>query len=171
MKHTPINLTTDGQLSVSPTTLTFTDQNWEPQSVTVTAVDNLLIEGVHSSVINHTTTSSDPAYDDLTLDNVIVTITDNDESLFLPTITIGNGAVQLNWPSVTNVSRYDIYRSDTDPYFNSVTRFDTTTNTDWEDGQALGMGNHFYGVTAVTHTGYKIQSIHLGKFEFELSLP
>ncbi|MCB0164665.1 MAG: lamin tail domain-containing protein, partial [Anaerolineae bacterium] len=64
----------------------------DPQTVTVTAVDDAIAEGVHTGLINHTAASSDPNYNGgvitFTVDttttvgsaNVMVNITDNDSS-------------------------------------------------------------------------------------------
>jgi hypothetical protein len=60
-----IAVATDRQTTVSPTSLTFTTANWNvPQTVTVTAVDDAVVEGVHTSTISHRTTSGDTKYND-----------------------------------------------------------------------------------------------------------
>ena len=49
-----IAVTTDAQLRVEPPTLTFTVVNWRtPQAVSVSAVDDLTVEGAHSGAIGH----------------------------------------------------------------------------------------------------------------------
>lgn len=59
--------------------LTFTPANaLTPQTVTVTAVDDLAIEGVHTSVITHTAATSDSHYSGLVISNVVANIVDND---------------------------------------------------------------------------------------------
>ncbi|MCG8325721.1 MAG: hypothetical protein MI673_09400, partial [Thiotrichales bacterium] len=61
--------------------ITFDDTNWNiPQTITVTAVDDLLVEGNHTSTITTTTTSSvgGSPFDGLVVPNVTVNITDND---------------------------------------------------------------------------------------------
>jgi uncharacterized protein len=77
-----ITLTNPGspsQLAVTPTTLTFTPTNWNTaQSVSVTAVDDLLVEGLHNSVINHSVTSTDANYSTVSVPAVTVGIVDND---------------------------------------------------------------------------------------------
>ena len=81
----------DAQVMVSPSSLTFTPANWDvAQTVSVTAVDDALVEGEHSAQITHVVTSADSAYDGLAVASVTVTILDNDEPeqpvqrLFLP---------------------------------------------------------------------------------------
>lgn len=67
------------QLGVTPTTLTFTPTNWaDAQTVTVTAVDDVLANGLIISPITHTATSSDPDYNGLFVPEVFVSVIDND---------------------------------------------------------------------------------------------
>ena len=70
---------TDGAVTLSDTQLTFTAANWDqPQVVTVTATDDDLVEGPHTSVISHTVNSSDPNFDAQGVDDLTVSITDDD---------------------------------------------------------------------------------------------
>jgi hypothetical protein len=76
-----ITITPDTQVDVSPTTLTFTDADWNtPQEVTVTAVNDSVVEGDHTGTISHTDLSSDPNYNGIFIADVIVNITDNDSA-------------------------------------------------------------------------------------------
>jgi CSLREA domain-containing protein len=76
-----ITLTPNSQLTVAPTSLTFTPSNWSTsQPVTVTAVDDTAVEGNHSGVIQHTAASTDSRYDGITIPTVTAAITDNDAS-------------------------------------------------------------------------------------------
>ncbi len=64
-------------------TLEFTPSDWdEPQSVTVTAIDDMIADGATTETIDHVFSSSDPFYDSGTLafstTTVSVDITDND---------------------------------------------------------------------------------------------
>ncbi len=71
------------QLTVSPATLTFTPATFNTaQTVTVTAIDDVVIEGVRTGTITHTSASTDAAYNNIVIANVIANITDND---FRPT--------------------------------------------------------------------------------------
>jgi biopolymer transport protein ExbD len=74
-----VSVTTDGQTTVSPILLTFTDLDWNvQQSVAVTAVDDDVAEGQHSSAISQAASSSDENYDGIAIDNVTAKVTDND---------------------------------------------------------------------------------------------
>ncbi len=81
-----ITITPDNQINLgagggTPVTKTFTSDNWSaPQTVTVTAVDDAIVEGDHSGLINHSSKSDDPNYNDLPIVDVTVNITDNDNS-------------------------------------------------------------------------------------------
>ncbi|HLO87914.1 MAG TPA: DUF4114 domain-containing protein [Nostocaceae cyanobacterium] len=67
------------QLTTTPTQLTFTSANWlTPQAVTVIAVDDSLVEGVHSGTIQHSSSSADTRYNGIFIPAVNVTINDND---------------------------------------------------------------------------------------------
>ncbi|MDZ8257721.1 DUF4114 domain-containing protein [Nostoc sp. ChiQUE01b] len=106
-----VNLNGEEQLSFNTTTLTFTPQNWNvAQAVTVTAVDDGLIEGNHTQTISHTATSADASYGGISISSVNVNITDNDKN-YAPSFTAGinqtaaedSGAQTVaNW--ATNIS-------------------------------------------------------------------
>lgn len=73
----------DGSVLLTPTTLTFTPQNWDtPQTVTVSAVDNATVEVVHTATVTHSVSSADADYDGVSVANVTVSLADND---LLPT--------------------------------------------------------------------------------------
>ena len=53
--------------------------NWNvAQTVTVTAVDDAVVEGLHAGSITHAATSTDTNYSGITVNNVVANITDND---------------------------------------------------------------------------------------------
>ena len=78
------------QVSFGANTITFTPSNWnQPQTVTVTAIDDAVWESPqHSDTIKQTVTSGDGNYNGYALDSVSVTVTDNDRPVVdLPFIT------------------------------------------------------------------------------------
>ncbi|KAB2940012.1 MAG: hypothetical protein F9K17_14415, partial [Phycisphaerae bacterium] len=78
----------------SPVLLTFTTANWNvAQTVTVTAVDDALVEGAHTSTIVHVATSGDGNYNGISIPNVVATVTDNDA--FGVTITETGGSTDV----------------------------------------------------------------------------
>jgi Ca2+-binding RTX toxin-like protein len=73
-----VAITPANQVTVSLPTLTFTPANWNvAQTVTVTAVDDAVVEGNHLGSISHATTSTDTLYNNLVAP-LIVSISDND---------------------------------------------------------------------------------------------
>src|SRR5581483_8338871 len=84
------------QLTVAPATLTFTPANFStPQTVTVTAIDDAVVEGPQVATITHTAASADPAYNAIAVPSITVNITDNDGSP-LYGITLGNQLITIN---------------------------------------------------------------------------
>ena len=85
-----VTVSPDGEtdLGAGPGTsvaLVFTPENaLTNQSIIVTANDDTFAEGTHTSTITHTVSSSDPDFDGLSLDPIVVTVRDNEA----PTIVI-----------------------------------------------------------------------------------
>ncbi len=77
--------------TVSPTSLTFTSGNWSAeQTVTVTGVDDLIVDGnILYQVITAAASSSDPNYNGLNAANVSVTNQDNDTAGITVNPTVG----------------------------------------------------------------------------------
>ena len=75
-----ITLTTSSpDITFSSTTLTFTNNTWNtPQTIVVTAVNDSIAEGTHTSLVTHSAASSDSNYQNISIANVTATITDND---------------------------------------------------------------------------------------------
>ncbi|MFZ1030213.1 MAG: Calx-beta domain-containing protein [Limnoraphis robusta] len=74
-----ININPNSQLQTDKQTLTFTPFNWNiSQTLTVTAVDDTLVEGSHIGTISHTVNSEDSRYDNLGIDQLSLNISDND---------------------------------------------------------------------------------------------
>jgi hypothetical protein len=73
-----VDITPGSQVIVSRRALTFTPANWNvAQTVTVTAVDDAVVEGNHVTPISHVTTSTDTLYNNLVAP-LTVNISDND---------------------------------------------------------------------------------------------
>jgi hypothetical protein len=74
-----ITLNGGGQVTTSLAILTFTPANWNvPQSITVAAIDDTLVEGTHTGTITHTAASTDTAYNGIAIASVTANITDDD---------------------------------------------------------------------------------------------
>lgn len=76
--HVTVTIANDGRTLTNVPSLTFTDSNWDtPQTVTVSAVDNPIIEGAQTSVLTHAVASGDPTFDGLSVE-LGVLVLDND---------------------------------------------------------------------------------------------
>jgi uncharacterized protein len=76
------SFTTGAQVTVSPANLTFTTANFAtPQTITVTAVDDDAVERLHTGTIQPNVTSTDAAYNNISVAAITANITDNDVSV------------------------------------------------------------------------------------------
>jgi hypothetical protein len=76
-----INLTSSNPDVTSPAPVTFTPSDWDtPQTIILTTLDNLLIDGTRITTITHDITSTDSAYDVLPAQDFTLTIGDNDSA-------------------------------------------------------------------------------------------
>ncbi|GAB4034991.1 putative Ig domain-containing protein [Spirosoma gilvum] len=101
-----VTITPGSQLTTNVTTLTFTPANFSlTQTVTISAIDDNVVEGVHSATITHAATSTDPAYNGLVVNPVSVTITDNDVAVGVPpTIVVAaTTTAYLNGSAISGV--------------------------------------------------------------------
>ena len=96
-----ITVNPDGQTEVNssgagnPIDLTFLIGNWDTaQTVTVTAIDDMIDEGSHTSIIQHSASSSDPNYNNIYIPSVVANIADNDHRSV--TITETGGSTDVN---------------------------------------------------------------------------
>jgi glucose/arabinose dehydrogenase len=91
-----IGIAPNNQLTTSTATATFTPANWNvTQNVTVSAVDDQTQEGIHTGLIDHTVTSSDPTFNGFDLRDLTASINDNDIGAFV----IETFAAGLNSPT------------------------------------------------------------------------
>ncbi len=87
-----ISISSGTQTTTSPTSLTFTPSNWNtPQTVTVTAVDDNVVEGSHTQTITQTASSTDTNYNGISIPSVTATITDNDTGVAITKINTIQG--------------------------------------------------------------------------------
>ncbi len=84
------------ELGSDKTVLTFTPANWaNAQTVTLTAVDDLLKEGLETSTVTHSAASSDSAYNGTFVPDVVVSIIDNDDTKAAVNITESSGKTEV----------------------------------------------------------------------------
>lgn len=78
-----VSLSSSGgnQLSLSPSSIVFTTSNWNvPVTVTVSAVDDDIAEGSHTSTLTQTATSADGNYNGISISSLRVSIIDNGDT-------------------------------------------------------------------------------------------
>jgi len=88
----------DEQATSTPSLLTFTTGNWvTPQTVTVTAVDDLAVEGDHTGTLTHYVSSSpgDAKYHTISASSVVATVHDNDVVAGGITVTESSGTTEV----------------------------------------------------------------------------
>jgi hypothetical protein len=102
--------TPNAQVTVSPPFVTFTSTNWRaPQFFTVTAVDDIAQEGLHTGTITHTATSGVAVYNGVAVAALTANITDNDQNL--PPVAVDDAATTAEDTPVT----IDVLTNDNDP--------------------------------------------------------
>ena len=94
-----IEATPDAQLTLNggtaPIVLTFTPQNWNvPQTVTVGAVNDTVVEGNHTGLITHSVLAGDGEIRSRGIPSLTATITDNDSATLVFSPTGGIAAVE-----------------------------------------------------------------------------
>ncbi len=86
-----VSLSADADSTVSTSSIVFTVANWNvAQTLTVTAVNDVFVEGAHFSTITHSVTSTDPGYDGIAVADVVANITDNDSAGFTVSVISGD---------------------------------------------------------------------------------
>lgn len=157
-----VTITTDDDSETDVSELTFTSDDWDtPQTVTVTATDDDLQEGTHSSTISHALTSDDTDYDGLSED-VTATVTDNDTAGI--SVSEINGSVEeggsANYSFVLTSEPTDdvVIQITTDSQASVSASTLTFTSVNWDDAQTVTItitddsdaeGNHS---TTLSHT-------------------
>jgi len=173
-----ITLTTDNQVSVNPSTLTFTTANWNsPQTVTVTAVNDLNAEGVHHSTIRHQASSTDTNYNGIDIAVVTAAITDNDSAGV--TIVQSGGSTQIVEGGATDTYTVVLNTQPTAPVTITVMSDNqstvsagtlTFTTANWNDAQTVTVtavddveaeGVHF---STITHSVSSTDPVYSGIF-------
>jgi hypothetical protein len=132
-----IDLTSSNPDVTAPTSVTFTPSDWNtPQTITLTTLDNLLIDGTRIATITHDVTSADSAYDVLPTQDFTLTIGDNDSAGILidtPVTTVDEGDSLTYNVRLTSQPTADVIIAVTS--LNSEAIPDTTTltftPTDW----------------------------------------
>ena len=90
------------QIDVTPIQITFTSLNWAiEKTITVTAVDDLIEEGPHTSTITHTIDTIDPTFSGESIADVVVDITDRFIEPLIA-VTESGGSTDVNEEGLTS---------------------------------------------------------------------
>lgn len=135
-----IALGPDAQVSTSGSPVVFTAGNWNvAQTVTVTAVDDAVVEGNHTGTITHTVSSGDANYNAFAVANVVANITDND----LPSLSINDVSIAEGNAGTTTLT-FTVTRTGATPStvgFNFATSDGTATTADGDYVANIGTGS------------------------------
>jgi uncharacterized repeat protein (TIGR01451 family) len=124
-----IAINSDSQVTAAPTSVIFTTGNWNvAQTVTVSAVDDAVVEGDHSGTLSHVVSSGDSNYNGISVPALDVAITDNDSAVvsFSP---ISVSQTEATSPMMFNVTLSNPVQSGVTLSVNSA--FGTATAADF----------------------------------------
>ena len=114
-----------------PTTLTFTSTTWSTaQTVTVTAGDDA--DTTDDTVaLTHSAASADSGYGGIAIDEVAVTVSDNDTARVTGlTVASGDARLVVNWTAVDNATGYKVqWKSGGQDYNTGNRQFTVTSGT------------------------------------------
>ena len=126
----------------NPATLTFTTSNWNTyQTVTVTAAADTDLTN-DTVELTHSATSTDSAYNGITIAGVTVTVNDNDTAQVMGvTVTAGNEHLVVSWTAVENATGYKVQ---------------------WKSGSEIYDTNRQATITSGSTTSYTIPNLANG---------
>lgn len=154
-------------VSMSPSTLTFTPAGWNPnipQTVTVSAINNYIVDPINPRTTNilHTITSGDNDYNGMNVASISASVTDSDTSgllIFKP----GGGSVAISEAGVTDTYAFQLTSipagnvtvtlTSTDGQATTSAYLYTFTLSDWNTAQYATMSAIDDALEESTHNG------------------
>ena len=139
-----VDLPSNAGFTVNPGSVTFTPQNWRPQSVSVTASEDDDLTDEPAATISHTVSSSDALYRNAAAADVSVTVRDDDQNIGVTisktSLTIEEGdsdtyTVVLGSQPAGDVTVTIAGHSGTDVSLDKTTL--TFTDQDWNTAQTV----------------------------------
>src|SRR5262249_16068894 len=149
--------------TVSPTSLTFTPNNFGiPQVVTVTGVDDTVVDGnIPYTITFDTSVSNDARFNNLAVSNVSVTNLDNDA--LTPTVTINQAAGQDDPTSTSPIQFTVVFSTPVTGFTASDLSFAGSTVGGTLVANVSGSGaNYTVSVTGMNGNGNVMASIPAG---------
>lgn len=151
--------TTEG--TIAPGTLTFTPANWStPQAVTITGVDDLVVDGNIAYVITNTASSSDPLYAPINPADVSVTTLDDEAVLTLPS---GGATYGIGMPAIGIDGRATLVDPYTPNYNMGTLTVTLTANGTADDRLSIRSSGGPVGI-AVTGSDITYNGTEIGSF-------
>ena len=140
----------------NPATLTFTSTTWSTaQTVTVTAGDDA--DTTDDSVaLTHSAASADSGYSGIAIDEVAVTVSDNDTARVTGvSVTSGNARLVTNWTAVDNATGYKVQWKSGSQGYNTGSRQSTVTSGTTTSHTITGLvnGTEYTVRVSATRTG------------------
>ena len=129
-------------VSVNPTSLTFTPMNWDTEkTVTVKAGNDADTTNDRVS-LTHSATSTDGDYDGITIAGVTVRVTDNDIAQVTGvSVAPGNGQLVVSWTAVDNATGYRVQWKSGGQNYNTTDRQFTVTSSSTTSHTIIGLTN------------------------------
>ena len=126
----------------NPTTLTFTASNWDTaQTVTVTAGNDTDTDD-DMVALTHSAASADNDYSGIVIDEVAVTVSDNDTAQVTGvSVTSGNAQLAVNWAAVDNATGYQVQWKSGSQNYNTGSRQSTVTSGSTTSHTITGLTN------------------------------
>ena len=126
----------------NPTTLTFTSTTWSTaQTVTVTAGDDANTTD-DTVTLTHSAASTDSGYGGIAIDEVAVTVSDNDTAQVTGvSVTSGNAQLVVNWTAVDNATGYQVQWKSGGQNYNTGNRQSTVTSGSTTSHTITGLTN------------------------------
>lgn len=147
------------RMSIDQPVLVFTPDNWlQPQTVTVTAVDDTISHEDISAAIRISISDEDQQFADALEQQVTFQVIDNDE-LTSPELAesyqqFGTGDVVIDWSETAGADSYEVWIAPTVDVQNAVFQGTVESNRFVAD-QSLPIGKHAVWVRALTDDGKK----------------
>ena len=157
-----VTLSADAEIGLSDTILTFTSGDWDsPQTVTITAVDDAVLENNEFVDITYTVASADTVFDGITVDETTVQVVDNDTPGVL--LVESGGSTELVSPNPSNPT------GTSDTYTLRLTKAptdDVTLGVFADAGTNVTIGGRVFLDTVVTNSAQLDVSVVGGKNVF-----
>ncbi len=155
-----VTLIPDDQITLDIEELFFTSGDWDlPQTVTITAIDDLDVEGLHDGLISSTSSSLNPDFNNLSIADVSLLILDNDVGVVVTetntTTEVTEGGATDTFSVVMSTQPTDdvVVTMSSDAQISLDANILTFTTLDWDTSQVVTVTAINDAVIEGNHTG------------------